>query len=337
MLSLYRFLLYSEQLGIIERKITLIVMISFGKSGVIAIVLFVLCGADIALAGFGVTPPFVRNTSLTRNSVYEQQILLVRGNPNTPLKASVIIDAPEISQWIEIIQGDEFELPRGEQKVPMVVRVTVPKDAEFKSYKGAIRVKTGAPDDSVGTGAVNISLGAQIDIALTVIDKVIEDFRVRKISVADLNEGTKVGWLYFPGKIKFSMLLENTGNVDIAPSDVMFKIYDSTGTTLLEEVHKKGKLTRIAPYATEEIIADIPSHLQAGSYRARYTIFNGDEIKHEGELTLNILQFGTLQTAGFGFLGLSFAHKISILLPLLALLALILLLAHTYRERRRRN
>lgn len=309
---------------------------SFTKTGLLAIVLFVLIGADFALAGFGVTPPFVRNTSLTRNSTYEQQILLVRGDPNTPLKASVTVDAPAIADWIEVIEGDTFTLPRGEQKVPMTVRVTVPDDAEFKTYTGAIRIKTGATDDAVGAGAVNISLGAQIDIELHVIDKIIKDFRVRKIGVSDLNEGTKVGWLYFPGKINFSMLLENTGNVDVAPSEIVFKIYDPSGTVLLEETKNKGKLSKIEPFATEDIVASIPTRLPSGAYLARYEIMNDEELKHQGELNLNILPYGTLQTAGFGFVGLSMAHKVSVLLPIFALLALILLLAHTYRERRRR-
>ena len=312
-------------------------MISLLKSGVIIVVLFVLIGADFAFAGFGVTPPFVRNTSLTRNSTYEQQILLVRGDPTTPLKATVTVDAPEILDWIEIVQGTEFELPKGEQKVPMTVRIKVPNDADFKTYKGAIRIKTGALDDAVGTGAVNISLGAQIDIELNVIDRVIEDFRVRKIGVDDLNEGTKLGWLYFPGKIKFSMLLENTGNVEVSPSDVLFKIYDPSGTVLLEEVHNKGKIQKIAPYETKDVIAQLPTHLPAGAYLARYTIMNNDQVKHEGELSLNILPYGSLQTAGFGFSGLSTVHKISVILPILALIALILLLLHTYRQRRRKR
>lgn len=312
-------------------------MFNFAKSGLLIMVLFVLMGADFALAGFGVTPPFVRNTSLTRNSTYEQQILLVRGDPITALKATVIVDAPGISDWIEIVEGDTFELPRGEQKIPMTVRITVPEDAEFKNYTGAIRIKTGATDDAVGTGAVNISLGAQVDIELNVIDKIIEDFRVRKIGVSDLNEGTKIGWLYFPGKINFDMLLENTGNVDIAPSKVVFKIYDLSGKLLLEETANKGKIKKIEPYATKDVQASMPTRLPAGSYLAKYQIMNHDDVKHEGELNLNILPYGTLQAAGFGFSGLSVAHKLSVLLPILALLALIILLTHTYRDRRRRN
>ena len=70
--------------------------------------------------------------------------------------------------------------------------------------------------------------------------------------------------------------------------------------------------------------AEIPTRLPAGSYVARYKIFNGDDVKQEGDITLNILKAGTLELAGFGFMGLSLAHKISILLPIFALLIVVI-------------
>lgn len=294
-----------------------------------------LATSHFVLAGFGVTPPYFRNSSLTRNSTYEQQILLVRGDPNVPLKATVILDAPEIASWITVVEGNEFLLPRGEQKIPMTVRVKVPDDADFKQYTGALRIKTGPADDQVQGGSVNISLGAQINIDLNVIDREIKDFRVRKINISDLNEGHKLGWLYFPGKIRFGMLLENIGNVDVSPSAVNFKLYDISGTVLLEETSNKGRIKKIEPYATEEVMAYLPTRLPVGSYLVRYEIMNDDVIKQEGELNLNVLPYGTLQEAGFGFAGLSLAHKISVILPALATLALIIFLIHTSRSRRR--
>jgi hypothetical protein len=268
-------------------------------------------------AGFGVTPPYVTNTSLTRNSVYDQTIFLVRSDPTTDLKATISIDVPGVDEWFTIKEGTEFILPKGEQKVPMTVHVAVPDDADFKQYKGNIRIKTGAPDDQVAGGAVSISLGAQIDVDISVIDKQIEDFKVRKIGITDLNEGHKVGWLYFPGKIIFEMLIENTGNVPIAPSDVVFKIYDKSGVALLEETHKKGSIKEVNPFMTETVFAELPSKLPSGSYLGRFEIYNGDEVKLSGEVNLSILPFGTLQTAGFGFSGLSFVHKLSVIVPIL--------------------
>jgi len=305
------------------------------KKVVVFILLFVIFGINFAEAGFGITPPYVRNTSLVRNSTYEQQILLVRGNPDVPLKAQITIDAPEIQDWIQIVEGSSILLPRGVQKVPMVVKITVPKDAEFKEYKGVIRIKTVPDDNQVAAGAVSISLGAQVDITLNVIDREIKDFRVRKISVSDLNEGNKLAWLYFPGKIKFGMMIENTGNVDIAPSNVELKIYNFSGDVLLEETKHLGRLVKIAPYATADIIAEIPTRLPAGNYIARYRIFNGEEVKQEGDVNLSILKYGTLQEAGFGFSGLSIAHKISILLPILLILIMVLYFIYNRRSKKR--
>jgi hypothetical protein len=302
----------------------------------LVVILYFAFGTLVASASFGITPPYVRNTSLTRNSTYEQQILLVRGDPNMPLNAQIVIDAPEIQDWIEIVEGNTILLPRGEQKVPMTVRIKVPSDADYREYEGKIRIRTQPTNDQVADGVVSISLGAQVDINLNVIDRVIEDFRVRKIDVTDLDEGHKLGWLFFPGKINFTMSLENTGNVNIAPSKVQFRIFDRTGAVLLEETHHTGKLKKIAPYATEDVVANLPTRLPAGSYMARYAIYNNDEIKQEGELNLSILPYGTLQTAGYGFSGLSVPHKISVLLPLFALM-IIVLYAIYYRRKGRKD
>lgn len=299
----------------------------------VAILMFVTF-IEVAHAGFGVTPPFVRNTSLTRNSTYEQQILIIRSDPNSALKASVLIDAPGFSDWIEIVGGNEFELPRGEQKVPMTVRVRVPAGAEFKTHTGALRIRTAPADDQVAAGSVNISLGAHISLELNVIDRVIRDFRVRRIGISDLNEGTKFGWLFFPGKINFAMTIENTGNIDVSPTKVVFRIYDASGRTLLEETSSLGKIQTVKPFATEEVIAQIPTRLPTGTYIARFQIFNDDEVKLEGDVNMNILPYGTLQAAGFGFAGLSLAHKVSVVLPIVALFIILILLFVTNRRRR---
>lgn len=285
-------------------------------------------------AGFGVTPPYVSNVSLTRNSVYEQTIYLVRSDPNTDLKATISIDVPGVNEWITINEGSTFLLPSGSQKVPMTVKVQVPDDAEFKQYKGNIRIKTGPADDQVAGGAVSISLGAQLDVDLTVIDKKIKDFKVRKIGVSDLNEGHKFGWLYFPGKIRFEMLIENIGNVKIAPSDVVFRIYDRTGNVLLEETHKKGKIETVDPFMTKTVFAELPTRLPSGSYLARFEVMNDKDVKLSGEVNLSVLPYGTLQTAGFGFLGLSLAHKLSIIIPVVFVLLIPFIIFLRTRRRR---
>lgn len=300
-------------------------------------VLFMSLGSHEVFAGFGITPPYVKNTSLTRNSTYEQQILLVRSETNIAQRAEVTIDAPEIQNWIEIVEGYDIKMPQGVQKVPMTVRITVPDDAEFKDYEGAIRIRTLPDDGQVAPGAVSISLGALVDISLSVIDREIKDFRVRKISASDLNEGHKFLWLFFPGKINFDMMIENTGNVDIAPSKVELRIFDRNGAVLLEETDNIGKIQKVKPYATESISAAVPTRLPAGSYVVRYRVFNDEDIKKEGDISLNILPAGTLEAASFGFVGLSLAHKISVLLPIFALMIAAIYLWHMRRKVFRRR
>ncbi|MDB9944458.1 hypothetical protein OAD26_00465 [bacterium] len=297
-------------------------------------ILFFFLVSEVTHAGFGITPPYVQNSSLTRNSVYEQRILLVRSDPRTPLKATISLDVPGINDWFEILEGNEFLLPAGEQKVPMTVRVTVPDNAKFQQYLGNIRIKTGAPDDAVDSGAVSISLGAQVDVDLNVIDKEIREFKIRKIGISDLNEGHKVGWLYYPGRIIFEMLLENTGNVAVAPSEVVFRIYDASGNVLLEETTQKGKIEKVDPFDTKTIFAHLPTRLPSGSYLARFEIRNGEEVKSEGELNVSILPYGTLQTAGFGFTGLSIPHKLSVVIPILFVLGVIGIIFLNFYSRR---
>jgi hypothetical protein len=310
-------------MGIFVRKFSILLLL---------LMVFFVSNSQLVEAGFGITPPYVKNTSLTRNSIYEQEILLVRGDPNVAQRAEVTLDAPGFEDWIEIVEGLDIPMPRGRQRVTMTVRVTVPDDAEFENYRGAIRVRTVPDDGEVAAGAVSISLGARIDIDLDVIDKEIRDFRVRRVSVGDLNEGTKLGWLFFPGKINLDMLIENTGNVPISPSRIDFKIYDRTGEALLEETQNIGRIERVAPYAAEAVIAEIPTRLPAGSYIARYQIFRDDEVEQAGDLSLTILPAGTLQTAGFGFVGLSVAHKVSVLLPIFSFVIVVLYVIYTRRK-----
>lgn len=308
--------------------------VPYYKIIVLIVLGLLVVGAEFAHAGFGITPPYVRNTSLTRNVTYEQQILMVRSDAEQDLIAEITVDAPEINDWIEIVEGERIELPAGEQRIPMTVRVQVPEDAEFTDYEGRIRIRTTPSDEDIERGAVSISLGAQVDLDLSVIDREIRDFRVRRVSVNELNEGHSLAWLYFPGRIEFGMRLENTGNIDVAPTKVEFDIYDVRGETLLEETETLGKIETVDPYSTGDITAHIPTRLPAGNYVARYTVYNGDEVKQSGELNLSILPYGTLQKAGFGLLGLSTAHKLSLVLPIVSLLIVIIYALYYWRQRR---
>jgi hypothetical protein len=132
------------------------------------------------------------------------------------------------------------------------------------------------------------------------------------------------------------MLIENIGNVPVAPTDVVFRIYQQGGEVLLQETHAKGKIKTVDPFMTETVFAELPTRLPQGSYLARFEIMNGDEVKLDGEVNLSILPYGTLDAAGFGFAGLSIPHKLSVIVPVLfVLLILMLLISRGVRSPRR--
>lgn len=307
------------------------------KQAIFSLLVFFALGAPSVFAGFGITPPYVKNETLTRNSHFEQKIILVRGDPIEDLKAEVLVDVPTARAWITIDKGMQFVLPKGEQQVPIVVSVDVPEGADFGRYKGNIRITTTSlvPPSS---GSVTIALGAQVDVNLNVIDKEIYDFKIRRISISDLNEGHWYWWMYFPGKIRFAMQLENTGNVPVAPSDVVFSIYDASGRELKEKNHKKNKIQKVRPFETKDVVAELPTRLSAGSYRAKYAIYKQGEVMQEGELGLSILPFGTLtDDRGYGFSGLSGRDKAIIITAGSIILGGALFGMFRFLRRRRKN
>ena len=288
--------------------------------------LFLGLGIYSAQASFGVTPPYVKNATLIRNSVFEQKITLVRGNPDQDLLATIEWDVPEAGGWISVDKGTEFTLPKGEQKVPITVRIDVPEDAEFKNYSGKLYVRTRSAKEQTGS-SVAISLGARINMDFTVVDKEIYDFGVRRIRVSDLNEGHERAWLDFPGKINFLVTIHNTGNVPVAPGKITMDIKDRNTRDQLEHTENSNNLKKIEPFEEGEILAELPTFLPAGSYLAEYKIYNyeGTEIVQEGEINLSILPYGTLSASGYGFMGLPLFDKASIITPITILLIFSLL------------
>jgi len=258
------------------------------KTGSILIVvlLSVFALIQIAQAGFGIAPPYVRNDMLARGSHYEQNILLVRGDPIEDLKAEITIDVPGANDWISIDKGKEFVLPKGEQKVPIVVKVDVPKDAKFGSYEGAIRVRV-ASLELPEAGTVKIALGGQIDVRFNVTNVEIFDFLVRLVTIPDSPEGRSV---------KVLLKVENTGNIKSAPTKVHLDVYDSFHRDLLWS-GDTSRLEKIKPFETKEIFAKFKTGLAMAQYWGDIKIFKGDEVAREEKVFFTITEkLGLLDT-----------------------------------------
>lgn len=290
-------------------------------------------------AGFGITPPYVRSDRLTQGSTFTQEIIIVRGDPAEDLKAEVTINVPGVDGWFSIDKGNEFLLPAGAKQVPMNVTVRVPRDAPYERHQGTIRIRTTSPNPASG---VSIALGAQLDVDIRVVDE-IRDFEVRRVQLSEAEEPRRIAWLEFPGKMAFTMGIENTGNAPVAPSKVQFDIYDRRGNVVLETTYNTNAIDEVAPFAVEDVTAYLPTRLPPGAYLVKYSIFRyEDDIKRTGELTLSVLPKGTLTAyAGYGLDGLSMRDKLSLIIPaalvVLLLIALVLFIARRGRKRTRRH
>jgi len=292
--------------------------------------------AGVAYAGFGITPPYLKNDRLTHGTSFQQQITLVRSDPIDDLNVDITKNLPGFESWISIDKGTHFTIPAGVSQMPIIITVQVPNDAAYKVYQGAIRIRTSSARTS-GSSAVSIALGAQVDVALSVVDK-IKDFDVRRIRLADLEEGYRRWGLFFPGKIRFFMTIQNTGNTEYGPTHVHMDIYDADETQLMESTDNTNAIETIAPFAIKEVIAELPTRLPAGRYQAKYTIYKGNDIAQQGDVTLGISAIGAVAGYhGYGFEGLSLPDKLKVACVLGVPLLLIILFFGALIMRRRRR
>lgn len=296
--------------------------------------------AHSANAGFGITPPYVNNDRLTRGTVYEQRITLVRSDPTDAQKVEISMNIPGVESWFTVDRGTTFIMPAGETQVPIFISVNVPADAEYTRHQGTIRIRTSSASDQP-SGGVSIALGAQIDVDIKVVDK-IYDFEVQRIRIADLEEARRKWGLLFPAKIRFTMSIKNTGNTVFGPTKVKFDIYDSEVEQLLETTYNTNKIEQIEPFALKELLAELPTRLPPGRYTAKYTIYKGEDIAQQNQLNLSVASIGAVQGyTGYGFRGLSTVDKIKVAavfgVPLILLLLLFGILSARRRNRARRR
>jgi hypothetical protein len=278
--------------------------------------------------GFGITPPYVTNAQLAQNSHYEQIITLVRSNPTEDLQAKVSISVPGANNWITIDRGTQFILPAGTQQEPMIVSVNVPKDAKLGNYVGNIQVVV-SPLAGPAKGTVGITIGAQIDVNLQVVDGKMANLQVRRVTMKNTEVGHTLWWMHFPGKIDFSMDLNNTGNIPGSPNKVVFQYQEYLTGNILETEQNTNGLDAVQPFEAKTVTAEMPSYLSQGSYRVFYQIYSvdGTKVIGQGTLDLAVLPAGTLTGySGYGFWGLRWSEKFMTLGVIMLVLALLYLI-----------
>jgi hypothetical protein len=245
---------------------------------IVSLILFLFC-ANIAFAGFGITPSTVWNDHLLPGSHFEETIYLVQSKPEKDLLAKIEIDAPEMKDWISIDRGFEFTIPAGSQQFPIKVIIDIPQKAEFKNYDGKIWVKT-MPLTKEGDGMVTVALGAIISLNLRVSSEEIYGFAFRGITIKDAEEGRP---------IKVTVTLQNVGNTESAPSKIHLDVYDA----YLIKVFQSGDITEIEPlkaFETKEVVVKFPNKLALGSYFGSVQVFKDEKSIGEAKAVFNILE-----------------------------------------------
>lgn len=262
--------------------------------------------------GFGITPPYLKNDSLTQGSHYEQKIILVRGTPDQDLTAKVSINVPGANQWISVDRGTQFVMPSGTQQMPIIVSVNVPGDAKLGPYQGNIQVVV-SPLKPPAAGTVGLTIGAQIDVNLNVIDKKMVDFKVRRVTIQNAEVGHSFWWMNFPAKVRFDMDIENDGNIAGSPDKVVFTYGEYLTQKVLETDENTNGLASVQPFQSKTVTAEMPAYLPQGSYKVFYQIYGRDDgnVIGQGTLDLSILPPGTLTGyIGYDFWGIRWQEKL---------------------------
>jgi len=263
-----------------SRKIVLLVTIFLGFSWL-----------NPVQAGFGVAPPKVKaNQSLLPGSHFEQKIMISRSTGEAAVLES-FIKADAFADWITIDRGEKFDMTEGELQVPMIVKVDVPKDAEIGDYRGEISIRL-SPKGSEGKPGVAIAMGAVLDIDLNVSDKVFVEYNVRRMNMFDLYQ-LPTPWNYpiffkFLYRVKVLTTIENTGNVEIAPTKMELEVFDLPEKNLLESV-AVTRMNKVPANQTGDIVAYFPVNLAPGDYWGKIKVYNDDKVIDKQKIAFHVL------------------------------------------------
>lgn len=222
---------------------------------------FIVLIPFVVQAGFGISPPYIKNDYLTPGSYFEETIYLVRSDSSEDMIVEAITDAPGFKNWITV--NNEYILPKNQQQFPVKIGINVPTGAGYGTYQGSITIrKKLLPGDS------SPALGAKIDIRLTVAGETLSDFKVKGVNVPDFEKGNSLVVL---------IVLENTGNTKIKPSKIHLDIYDIDHKKIL----KSGDITEtelVEPFETKQISGEMQVDLEAGEYWADTSIYKDGKI-----------------------------------------------------------
>jgi len=255
---------------------------------IIIVVVQVFVVTSPVRAGFGVSPPYISSDKIRPGVRYEQTINLLRSNTESKLNLQMIIDAPEIADWVSFEGGDTTSMSIGKSNKKLTVYIDVPENADLGNYQGKVIVKTKSSDD---TGAmINISTGAEININFDLVDELYNEIVVKNASIADYSIGTGfISKIYakFSKLLKIDLQLENIGNVDTSLSKVIIDIYDIKEREQLVSL-SDVEIDEVKAFETSQVEASFKAFLDVGQYWGNIKVYQGNKIIYTNKLAFTV-------------------------------------------------
>jgi hypothetical protein len=245
-----------------------------------AILASALLVPSAVFAGFGVSPPLIKEDKLVRGIRLDRIVYLVQGDPERDLQVELFVESP-VKDWIRFPQGNPVTIPKGVQQFPLAVEVAVPEDADFGVYTGTIRVTT-VPEKADTAGEVAISIGGIIDLDLTVGDDVIVDIDVRSIKIWNVKEGDHP---------EVDITVSNQGNVGAAPDAATFELFNKFGELRLAYAESK-EFTPVPAFneRVEHLTFPIDIHLAPGEYWGHVKVYKDNALLNELKTVFNVTE-----------------------------------------------
>jgi hypothetical protein len=234
--------------------------------------LFVAALPYVAQAGFGVSPPLVREERLVPGITLDRVVYLVQGTPDRDVPVEIIVDS-SVKEWITFPQGNPITIPKGVQQYPLAISIAVPPDADLGVYKGTIRL-TAVPEKADEAGEVAVALGGLIELDLTVGNNVIYDLSVKIMKILDIKEGDDPAVM---------VTFINNGNTPVTPDTATFELFNKFGEIRLAYAESEA-FEKVPAFSEnqQKVTFPIDVHVAPGEYWGHVKVYK--DKKPIGEL-----------------------------------------------------
>ena len=246
-----------------------------------AIIAIMICLPLIVKAessSIGISPTQINIQTLKPGLTAVRQIAISRSDTSADETFVITTDNSEASDWLTFLPGKEISIAKGEKRVEVNVKITVPANALYQRYSPRVRI---VEQRAQLTSGVGIQSGVILNFDLLVSEVDVTSLKVISAKIEDVILGSG---------ITLTLNVENDGNVLAAPSKVQLVISDPHNTLLstLESV----KTTAVKPLSTEsQQITFEGANLALGEYLAKLTVYDTKGLEmYTTELSFRVVE-----------------------------------------------